>query len=211
MGTVKWHHLQVIWLAILPFSTHTDPPTLTCTNYENALQSHHTVPHARAYQSARPMGSSCYTTGWAVLEMVGRTFPFIGLPRDVIVLSVSVGPLLLSRTTACCCMTAKDGEHYPHPLAVENIKTRPAHERTPADRFHYSPGASSACTLQEGGVHLMALAAASEDVQSPSLSGKCCSVITCVWWNTAACVSAKAVFFHCYKVNAVAAMQMHLN
>lgn len=102
--------------------------------------------------------------------MVGRTFPFIGLPRDVIVLSVSIGPLLLSHTMACCCMIASDGEHYPHPSPLKTSR-QDQHMRQRQRIDFIIPLEHQAHVRSRRGVHLMALAAATKDMQSPSLSG----------------------------------------
>lgn len=53
----------------------------------------------------------------------GRTFSFIGLPEYVIVLSVSIGPRLLSRVVVYCSVTANARVHYPHPSLLKTSRT----------------------------------------------------------------------------------------
>lgn len=104
---------------------------------ENALQLHHTVPHTHAWAPSQPSPWDHNAIRWAVLNIVGRTFSFIGLPGDVIVLSVCIGPLPLSHIMVYWSVTSKARVHYPHPLLLKTSRPYQGHKRTPAGTFYY--------------------------------------------------------------------------
>lgn len=157
-------------------SSHTRPQTHTsicqrCTHphksLRSAITSYCTTYTCLGSQSTQPMGACCFTIGWVVLEMAGRTFSFIGLPRDVIVLSVSIGPLLLSHIMVYCSVTASARVHYPHPSLLKT--SRPDRHMKERQQVHFIISWSINCIRSGRGMPLMALVATTKDIQSPSL------------------------------------------
>jgi len=78
--------------------------------------------HTWAASTPSSRGSFYFTIARAGLEMEDGTFSFMGLPRDVIVLSVTIGPLILSRIMFYCSTTANVWVHYLHPLLLKTSR-----------------------------------------------------------------------------------------
>lgn len=120
MGTINWHLLLAICITILAISSHLD---LSKKHTRIPLRKHSAV-RSLAYCSAclgskstQPVGSRRCTApqaAQAAHATVGKTFSFIGQPRDVIVLSVSIGHSMLSHIPAHCSLSANAGVHYLH-------------------------------------------------------------------------------------------------
>lgn len=117
VGTINWHFLLTICITILAISSHLDlskKHTRIPLGKRSAVRSLAYCTACLGSKSTQPVGSRRCTAAQAALATVGKTFSFIGLPRDVIVLSVSTGLSMLSHIPAYCSVSANAGVHYLH-------------------------------------------------------------------------------------------------
>lgn len=140
--------------------------------------------------------------------MVGRTFSFIALPRDVSAPSVSIGSLLFSHIVLYRSMTVNTRVHYPHPSL---LKTSSPDQHMKEHQQVYFIISWSIKLIHSGtSISLIAFAAITKDIQSPCLSGRfteeniTCKILWYVWLND--------ILFYCgYQVNTMYMCSIYKN